>query len=816
LKPAHTKPLKYLFLFLWLVSQTALANPKTLANWVDYFNDNGYAIFFSSDHVSNQQLQQTLLLPESTFTAFREYLSELDLQLKPVDSDIWIIQHTQQAISNPVLLKAEDITNNSGIHSFTITTPQGQRFDTGNGIIILSQQQFTPGQIIIEAPRYETLRRTLAEADLQKKTLTFHLTPEPLALSDLKVSTSLLYYDKNKMPGYVMDASDLTQPHAFNHDPLQSARGLASHTHTGLDGRSHVRGGMLNETLIELDGMILRSPYHFKDFASMLSTINPNLVTSVSHYAGVFPARYGGRLSAVMAVESDHKDRDYNRISQIGLLDFSHTQWWSNELTDVLAGVRSGGYLLKQNLISHLNIHPEYEDAYIKLSQQTSPQWQTSQHLLISRDELSVNQTNEQAEAAYHDQYVWLKWQYDNLAAHQSNWQLAYSRHHDQRQGQVMNQLSNGHLSEDILTQYLQLSWQHQWRLAPEFNLDFGVTLQDAAADITSQRRVQHDLTWADILNTPQTQEQEFQSQTDGLFWSYFINFRWQISDRWVTDLGLYNEQARWLPHQGISPRINMVFHANPNSQWRFGLGRHQQAQRLDELLLSDANPTYQAASSADLLVIDYRRQLANKWLFRGEAYIKKYSRTLAYYENLFSDYHLIPELYTDYLRITPTDAQSGGLELSLSGPINQSQWIFAYALAETRDEINNQYTARSWQQRHSLKAGISHAFGSWRLTASAQYHSGWPRTELLYDQETLSISERNTRQWPDFFQIDLQLNRQWLRPYGRWDLLIQVQNALDINNPCCTTYTRVENRFVADTKSAMPIIPNIQLSLTW
>jgi len=793
----------------------ALANPKTLAHWLDFFNDSGYTIFYSSDHVSNQQLQQTILLPDTSFTAFREYLFVLDLQLKAVDSDIWIIQHNKQAIQNPIILKAENISNNSRIKSFTIITAQGQHYKTHSGIIILPKQ-FTTGLFQINAPHYETGHQTISLADTQKKVITFKLTPEPLALSDLKVSTSLLYYDKNKMAGHVMDSSDLTQPHAFNHDPLQSARNLASHTNDGLDGRSHVRGGLVNETLIELDGMILRSPYHFKDFASILSTINPNLVTSVSHYAGVFPAQYGGRLSAVMSVESDHKDSDYNRISQFGLLDFSHTQWWSTEFTDVLGGVRSGGHLLKQYQMEHLTIHPEFEDAYIKFSQQTSPQWQSSQHLLISRDELSVMQTDEQAKAAYHDQYIWLKWQYDNLAAHQSNWQLAYSRHHDQRQGEIMEPLSNGMLREDILTQYLQLSWRHQWRLAPEFNLDLGITLQNAEADISSQRRVHHDSDWAELLNTPETQNQDFQGQTDGLFWSYFVNLRWQINDRWITDLGLYNEQARWLPHQAISPRFNMVYLANPNTQWRFGLGRHQQAQRLDELLLSDANPTYQAASSADLMVIDYRRQLSNKWLFRGEAYIKKYSRTLAYYENLFSDYHLIPELYADYKRITPTDAQAGGLELSLSGQLNQSHWTVAYALAEIRDEINDAYIARSWQQRHSLKADISHPLGSWQLSASAQYHSGWPRTELIYEQDTLSMSDRNTRRWPDFFQLDLQLKRQWLRDYGRWDLLIQVQNVLDINNPCCTTYTLIDDRYVADSKSAVPIIPNIQLSLTW
>ncbi|KAA3638825.1 MAG: TonB-dependent receptor, partial [Proteobacteria bacterium] len=658
--------------------------------------------------------------------------------------------------------------------------------------------------------------QTITKDSVQQPLHTFKLTPAPLALSELKVSTSLMNFNKDWQPGYVMNDEDLTQAHAFNHDPLQSAKSLASHTTVGLDGRSHVRGGLLNETLIEFDGMILRNPYHFKDFASLLSTINPNVVNSVNHYTGVFPARYGGRLSAVMAVESNPNNHEFTRISQAGLLDFSHSQWWSNEHTDTLVGVRSGGYLLKQNLMSHLNIHPEYEDAYVKFSQQSTPQWSHSQHLLISRDELSIKQADEQAAAAYHDQYIWFKWQYDNLQSHQSNWQLAYSRHHDQRQGDTHDNFSQGMLAEDILTRYLQLSWQHQWLIAPQINFDMGMTIQNADADIDSQRQVQHDPDWAQLLHTSDSQNQHYKNQIDGFFWSYFINLRWQINDRWVSDWGLYNEQAQWLPHQGISPRFNMVYRPNNYSQWHFGLGRHQQAQRLDELLLSDDNPTYQAASSADLMVIDYRHRLQNGWLFRGEAYYKKYSRTLAYYENLFSDYHLIPELYADYQRISPSDAQAGGLELSLAGQFDQTHWTLSYSLAESRDKFAEITVPRSWQQRHSVKASISQTIGHWLLAASAQYHSGRPRTELYYDLNTLTVSDRNSRQWPDFFQLDLQLNRHWIKGYGRWDLWLQVQNVLDINNPCCTEYTFTDNQLMANTKSAVPIIPNIQLSLSW
>ncbi len=61
-----------------------------------------------------------------------------------------------------------------------------------------------------------------------------------------------------------------------------------------------VRGGTPDQNLIILDDIELFSPYQLSGMGSLL---NASVTRSVELYAGAFPARYGDRLSSVLAVE---------------------------------------------------------------------------------------------------------------------------------------------------------------------------------------------------------------------------------------------------------------------------------------------------------------------------------------------------------------------------------------------------------------------------------------------------------------------------------------------------------------------------------
>lgn len=803
-------------LMLLLFMQSAGANPKSLSRWVEYFTDKGQSIFFSSDYLSSDILSQSLYLTHETLDDFKDELASLDLQLIAVDESVWVIQTVHKIASFITVIKAVDAGNENNINYFQLTTAEGITQISNQAAIILDSSQLTDKPLTVTANGYYPDTEVITVQSQQNNLLTIRLQPLPLALSDIKVSTSQLYFDNQVNSQYHLNREDLARQVVFNNDPLRSGERLSSHITTGFNGRAHVRGGQLNETYIELDGMALRNPYHFKDFAALFSTINPVVVNSVSHYSGVFPAQYGGRLSSVMSVNSDSDGRDLQQTTDISLLTFSHTGRQNTDQQELLWSVRTGGQLIGSSLLPHLTIEPEFEDGYFKFKQYFAPHWSSSQHFLVSRDELNIQQTEEQAYAAYHDQYAWLQFHYDSFASHQSQWQVAFSRHHNQRNGRINDTWSTGLLNEDLLSRHLSVNWDHQWQINSIFEFSLGASLKQSKADLWSQRISHHDPFWADLLKVATSNHRNYQNTADGLYWSYYSNIRWQWHDHWIADIGFYNEQAQWLPHQGFSPRLNIAYLPNSIHQWRFGLGRHQQAQRIDELLYADKQPVYQQASSADIAVIDYQYYLNKNYRFRVEAYFKKYSNTLPYYENLFSDFHLLPELYADYQRIVPDDARARGIELSIQGQYQQLTWSASYILADVVDEIDNREIPRSWQQRHTLKTTLSVPLGKWQLDLALQQHSGWPSTQIIMVGDELAVTERNSQNHNDFFQLDANLSRQWQASYGRWRLQLQLQNALNINNPCCNEYNYTDNTLSSKTRSFYPLVPNIRWTLDW
>ncbi len=89
---------------------------------------------------------------------------------------------------------------------------------------------------------------------------------------------------------------------------------------TGADGVGglHVRGGNLDQNLILLDGAPIYRPEHA---VGVLSVFNSDAVRSAKVYKGNFPAKYGGRLSSVIDVQTkEGNNQKFEGKATIGLL----------------------------------------------------------------------------------------------------------------------------------------------------------------------------------------------------------------------------------------------------------------------------------------------------------------------------------------------------------------------------------------------------------------------------------------------------------------------------------------------------------------
>lgn len=86
---------------------------------------------------------------------------------------------------------------------------------------------------------------------------------------------------------------------------------------TDFSAAFNVRGGSADQNLILLDGFPIFNPFHL---GGLFSVFNSDMVRRAELLAGGFPARYGGRVSSVLSVETDAGDGGLGAATGISLL----------------------------------------------------------------------------------------------------------------------------------------------------------------------------------------------------------------------------------------------------------------------------------------------------------------------------------------------------------------------------------------------------------------------------------------------------------------------------------------------------------------
>jgi hypothetical protein len=101
-------------------------------------------------------------------------------------------------------------------------------------------------------------------------------------------------------------------------DPLRAIEVLPGVVSTSdFTSAFNVRGGSADQNLILLDGVPIFNPFHL---GGLFSVFNGDMVSRAELLSGGFPARYGGRVSSVLTVETDAGTGDFSVDAGISLL----------------------------------------------------------------------------------------------------------------------------------------------------------------------------------------------------------------------------------------------------------------------------------------------------------------------------------------------------------------------------------------------------------------------------------------------------------------------------------------------------------------
>lgn len=622
---------------------------------------------------------------------------------------------------------------------------------------------------------------------------------------------------------YRIDTVGLATPAAFertdiavlpglDEDVLRVARYLPGTATNGLSARANVRGGRDDETSVWFDGVPLFEPFHFKDYSAVLGVIDPATVERLDFYSGVFPARYGDRLSAVMdlaprsARDGGHHEVGLSMLS--GHLLSAGEINWRGEPTRWLASSRSSVTQRIAQVLGRDDLEPEFSDVLLR-GERAYGAWTFTLGVLALNDELRFTDTGtiatEAAVARYRDGTAWLRASFEFSGGRQVELTMSAAQRRTDRSGQRLQPgLVAGQLrdSRRIESRYTRLESRDPsgWLLGAEW-LDL-----DAQYDYAGQ--ASFDPLLAALFGRPAAFSRSAVVSADGVASSLYGSRLFTLSDRWRMDVGLRIDQREYRTDAGselngaqVSPRLAIEHRHDDQTTLRLSLGQASQGMRPDELDVADGDARYAAVQRADQVVLAVERRLGERGLFRAEAYRKDVHDPSPHDENLLDPVSLLPELQVDRLRVEPDSARLYGVELSgrLSLAPAWTSWL-TYSWSEAKDRVNGAWVARSWNQLHSVAGGTAWSRGAWELSANLLWHSGWRRATVPPTGSAAPEISRNAAQWADYASLDLRAT--WTRPLtlGRLRVWADVMNATQRLNPCC-------NEISVDRSAGVPVL---------
>ena len=599
-------------------------------------------------------------------------------------------------------------------------------------------------------------------------------------------------------------------------DTLKAVHRLPGAASNGLAGLAHVRGGEANETLVLFDGLPLYEPFHLRLLQSPASVLDERIIDGLDVYAGGFTADFGDRMSGIIDARSRHPEQD--AYYELGL-SLMHANALASQSFDGGRGRwlasfrRSNLDEIADTLQSDLG-EPAYADGFARLDYQWTPSTKASLHLLLARDEAQINNSSdtEHSDAEYSNRYVWATLEHSWSPRFATTALLSYTDVSANRDAVVEEPgLRSGYAHDD--REYdvlgLRLDAKHATdRIVQRMGLD----VRRLAAEYDYRGAV----TYAPDYPFPGASGfvRALSPRPSGEHVAVYYTMRVALMDDLTGEIGLrWDEQTYGTDSDDqLGPRVNLAWRVDDRTRVLASWSRHQQFQGIEELQVEDGIAEFQRAQRADHAILGLERGLGRDVSLRVEAYRKDYTRLRTRYENLYDPLSLAPELRWDRVAVMPAGARADGVEMVLSHRPDGawSGWA-SYAWSRVVDRLNGAEVHRSWDQTHTLNAGVGWSQGPWQATVAAQFHTGWPVTPIDVDASgDVVVGPRNDRRYARFGSLDARLSRQWSLPRGTLAAHVEVTNALDRRNPCCTDLQYEDGALKRDLRHWLPLVPSL------
>lgn len=632
---------------------------------------------------------------------------------------------------------------------------------------------------------------------------TLRLAGRGESLVEVSVLASRYSFDQqSRFAPVEFTREDLAVLPGLDEDALRVTRFLPGTATNGLSARAHVRGGRVDELGVYFDGVPLFEPFHFKDFLGLLGILDPATIGKLDFWSGVTPARYGGRLSGVLDItprsytgENHHEigvSPLYAHALSQGRLESHPLEW--------LVAARKSTIEQVMKLAEERAGEPAFLDVLARLSWRFDDGSDLAAGWLLLNDELTANLSDdsERAHARYRDGTGWLRgtWRLSPDTALRGI--ISRTERHTSRRGALARPGSGvGELLDrrfmDATTARLELA-----AARGRMDLSLGAEMMDHDTSYEYRAAALFDPLLAAALARPAVLSRDLAFGAGGQSYAAYASAVIALSPQLDVDLGVRWDRQRYEPDfraSQWSPRLGFAWTPRADTTLRLSWGRLAQPERPDELEATDGESAYHAVQRATQAVGAIEHRLSNDVQLRVEAFDKRIHDVQPVYENLLDPVTLLPEIEVDRVRVAPLASRAYGAELTLRWEPRRtwSAWL-SYSWSEVTDRFADSRALRTWDQRHSVVTGLAWTQGPWQLSGNVIWHSGWRENSLAVEGlpgggARLVLSPRNANAWSDYFSFDARASWQHALPLGALQVYVELSNATDHANTCCTEY---------------------------
>ena len=692
---------------------------------------------------------------------------------------------------------------------------------TGSDGCFLLTGPMTDGTYLrLDAENYfsnRVLINNIADAGLQH--LTIQLNPEPIILSESVVYGSGHYLSNEKFNGgYSLAQTEIESNPRLANDISRAFRRIPGAASGDFSPRVHLRGGLVDEVTITLDGVELYKPFHFDAFGGLASIVDSNELYGASVLTGGLTANLGEKQSGNILLHSrELSDNPETRISlnsfdiavQTNGPSIPANHQWS-------LAIRHGDWSRFMNQVDDDPSKPHkatFNDMWFRyewifseatsfkasfLKAQSRYRFGLSDDFTVPKFNISISDRVKIVDNSDHF-YSW-------VSAY-TEWNKAlHSTHIYSQVKRNLRYTADSNFEPFALINNQQTLWVHSlqsdWEmdLSDTQSLHYGFHLRRQKVDYDYQRQ-------SSVLAINKSIDEvtevnlDITARISGWHNSAYISWRTVPVAELTAELGLrWGQQAYtgFTNHDYLGLRVNLLYQVNTDLQLRFAWGEYGQVHGIDDLQIQAGVMTFEPPQRAEHWVLGGSYDIRRYLRLQADLYRKNYVKLSPRYENSLNNAgNLIWEAEPDYQRIEPDSAFSEGIELALSydaGGVFTGNLSYVYATVT--DLIDGQEVPRSWDQRNALSAEFNWYWTNWDFNLAWLYRSAWPTSaantpEFVQDEQDRIFVEReagprNKQRLRGYRRFDIRLTRRFETARSEFKLYGEVINLFDASNPCC------------------------------